>query len=386
MIKPYSKQNINNEDISTVIKVLKSDFITQGKKISEFEDAIKKYVGCKYAVALSSASAGLHLAVKSLGLNSKKLSITSPITFCSTINSVLHCGGDVMFSDIDYFTGNISISNLKAKLKSKRIKIILPVHFGGLAPDMKEIQKLVKKKNIYIIEDAAHSLGANYKDGSKVGSCKYSDMTVFSFHPVKTITTGEGGVVTTNSKATYDKLINLRSHGIEKQSKKFINKKYKKLPWYYEVQSLSHHYRITDFQCALGISQLSRINFFIKRRKEIAKRYDKAFKNSKSFAPLQFELRDNSSNHLYVLLINFSKIKKNKIQIVKDLKKKGIGTQVHYIPLFLHPLYKKKIKTSNIDLKNSLNYYHDALSIPIYPDLKKKEQEKIIKIIKKTIN
>lgn len=385
MIKPYSKQNINSNDISSVIKVLKSDFITQGKKIFEFENAIKKYVGCKYAVAISSASAGLHLAVKSLGSNSKELSITSPITFCSTINSVLHCGGDVLFSDIDYFTGNISISNLKAKLKSKKIKIILPVHFGGLAPDMKEIKKMVKKKNIYIIEDAAHSLGANYKDGSKVGSCKYSDMTVFSFHPVKTITTGEGGVVTTNSKAIYEKLVNLRSHGIEKQSKKFVNKRYKKLPWYYEVQNLSYHYRITDFQCALGISQLSRINYFIKRRKEIAKRYDKAFKNSKNFAPLQFELRDNSSNHLYVLLINFSKIKKNKIQIVKDLKKRGIGTQVHYIPLFLHPFYKKKIKTSNYDLKNSLNYYRDALSIPIYPDLKKNEQEKIIKIIKKII-
>ena len=280
-------------------------------------------------------------------------------------------------------TGNISIESIKKKLKKKRIKALFPVHFGGLPCKMKEIRKLSKKNNFYIIEDAAHALGSKYDDGTKVGSCKYSDMAVFSFHPVKSITTGEGGIITTNNKSLYEKLIKLRSHGIEKNSKKFLNSKAKKFPWYYEVHHLSNHYRLTDFQCVLGSSQLNRLNSFINKRRQIAAYYDRVFKNNKNLIPLQNFQRHYSSNHLYILRINFKKIKKSRTEIMNLLRRKGIITQVHYIPLILQKIYDYKFKKSNF--KNTLNLYDSILSIPIYFDLKKKDQIKVINEINNAI-
>lgn len=380
---PYGKHNINAADIKSVTKVLKSDFITQGKQIEIFEKKIKKYLGVRFAVAVSSCSAGLHLAAKAINLKKGNVMLTSPITFCSTANAALHCGAKVEFADVDYETGNISIESIKKKLKKKRIKALFPVHFGGLPCKMKEIRKLSKKNNFYIIEDAAHALGSKYDDGTKVGSCKYSDMAVFSFHPVKSITTGEGGIITTNNKSLYEKLIKLRSHGIEKNSKKFLNSKAKKFPWYYEVQHLSNHYRLTDFQCVLGSSQLNRLDSFINKRRQIAAYYDRVFKNNKNLIPLQNFQRHYSSNHLYILRINFKKIKKSRTEIMNLLRKKGIITQVHYIPLILQKIYDYKFKKSNF--KNTLNLYDSILSIPIYFDLKKKDQIKVINEINNAI-
>ena len=380
---PYGKHNINAADIKSVTKVLKSDFITQGKQIEIFEKKIKKYLGVRFAVAVSSCSAGLHLAAKAINLKKGNVMLTSPITFCSTANAALHCGAKVEFADVDYETGNISIESIKKKLKKKRIKALFPVHFGGLPCKMKEIRKLSKKNNFYIIEDAAHALGSKYDDGTKVGSCKYSDMAVFSFHPVKSITTGEGGIITTNNKSLYEKLIKLRSHGIEKNSKKFLNSKAKKFPWYYEVQHLSNHYRLTDFQCVLGSSQLNRLDSFINKRRQIAAYYDRVFKNNKNLIPLQNFQRHYSSNHLYILRINFKKIKKSRTEIMNLLRKKGIITQVHYIPLILQKIYDYKFKKSNF--KNTLNLYDSILSIPIFFDLKKKDQIKVINEINNAI-
>jgi perosamine synthetase len=377
---PYGKHNINKSDILSVTRVLKNKFITQGKTIGKFENAIKKHVGAKYAVAVSSCSAGLHLAAQAFKLGKGKTLLTSPNTFCSTANAASHCRAEVDFVDIENKTGNLSIAELKKKLSKKKIHAVTAVHFGGLACEMNEIKKLSKKYNFVIFEDAAHALGSCYKDGSRVGSCKYSDLTVFSFHPVKSITTGEGGVITTNNFAIYKKLKILRSHGIEKKEKKKLNIK----PWYYEMKELGHHYRITDIQCALGLSQLKRLSEFIKRRKVIAKKYDKAFTKLKNCFPLQYNLREKNSNHLYVLRINFKKIKKTRMAIISEFKKKGIGTQVHYIPVINHPYYQSK-KYNKKKFKNTFKYYEEALSIPIFYDLTHSDQNYIIRTVQKII-
>ena len=280
---PYSKQFIDTNDIKYVSKTLKANFITQGPLIEKFEKKISNYVGSKYAVAVSSCSAGLHLAAIASNLNYGKTLITSPNSFCSTANAAKHCKAKVEFIDIDYDTGNISLKKLEKQIK-KKIDVITPVHFGGLAVDMATIKKLTLNKKIILIEDAAHALGAKYKDGSMVGNCKYSDMTVFSFHPVKSITTGEGGMITTNNKKLYERLKILRSHGIDKNFK-HMKSKNQTLPWYYEMKQLGFHYRLTDLQCALGLSQLKKLTKFIRKTKKIAKYYDihfSKFKNCKA--------------------------------------------------------------------------------------------------------
>ena len=252
---------------------------------------------------------------------------------------------------------------------------------------MEKIKKISNKAGTFIYEDAAHALGAKYKNNKKVGSCYYSDMTVFSFHPVKSIATGEGGAITTNNKKIYEKLKILRSHGIEKEKKNFINKKSKSRevqPWYYEMQDLGYNYRITDIQCSLGISQLKKISKFLKKRKQLAKNYDQAFNKLKNCTPLHNGMRERSSNHLYILLIDFKKIKKNRSFIMKKFLALGIITQVHYIPVFNHPYYKNKISYKK-RCPNSINYYNSALSIPLYYDLSIRQQKYVIKKVKEII-
>ena len=387
---PYGKQHIDKADIAAVSKALKNEYLTQGSLIEKFEKLVSKYVGSKYAVAVSSCTAGLHLSAKVSGLNKNNQLLTSANTFVSTANSALYCGSKVVFSDIDPFTGNMSIADIENILKkNKKIKALSPVHFSGVPLNMKKIHKISKKYKLFVYEDAAHALGSRYIDGSRVGNCKYSDLTVFSFHPIKSITTGEGGLITTNNKKIYEKLKRLRSHGIEKFSKKFVSKKNssnknKNSPWYFEMQELGYHYRITDIQCALGITQLKKINKFIKKRESISKRYDLAFKNVLNCKILQKNLKKWSSHHLYVLKIDFNKINISKSEFMNKLKKKGIITQVHYIPVYLHPFYRNK-KESQKKLKNTEEYYEQALSIPIYYDLKEKDQKYVIDNIKKII-
>lgn len=388
---PYGKQFIDDQDILNVANALKKNLITQGPLIDQFEKQICKIVKSKYAIALSSCSAGLHIALSVLKKNQKKKEIiTSPISFVSTANAIIHNKFKPIFLDIKKDTLNLDVTNLYSYLKkNKKVSAIVPVHLGGCPLDSKELYLLAKKKNITVIEDAAHSFGAKYEDGNMVGSCKYSDITVFSFHPVKTITTGEGGVITTNSKKIYKKLLRLRSHGIEKNSKLWKNKNLgftngKKNQWYYEMQDLGFNYRITDIQCALGLSQLKKLKKIINQRVRIAKIYDKNFYKLKNIYLPQLKNRNHSSNHLYVLNLDFKTIGLSRNDFIRILMKKGIITQVHYIPIYLHPFFKNKF-FKKVNLTNAMNYYNQAVSIPIFYKLSNGEQKKIINIIKKII-
>lgn len=384
---PYGNHYIDQKDIDSVIKVLKSPSITQGPKILETEKYIANYVGSKYAVLVSSCTAGLHISYKALNLESSSVTALSPITFVSTGNVNFYCGSKVVFSDIDEDSLNLSPDILDKTINKKLgIKCVMPVHFGGVPCDMKKISSIVKKKKIKIIEDAAHAMGAKYKTGEKVGSCKYSDLTVFSFHPVKIIAGGEGGIVTTNSKKLYLKLLKYRSHGITKDnSKPFTNKregysKGKKNIWFYEMQELGFHYRQTDIHSALILSQMKKINKFLKTRYKFAKQYDNYFKNHKNIKLVQENWRKFSSNHLYVIKILFNKLKINRNELMLKLRKLNIVTQVHYIPLPYHPYYQKK-GYNMTECKNAKKYYEECLSIPLYFGLKNKEQKFIAKSI-----
>ena len=383
----YGYHHISNNDIEAVSNVLKNGFLTQGPIIDNFEKKIAKYVGSKFAVAVSSCTAGLHIAVKAIDLKKNDKVITTPITFVSTPNSIIYNGGNVIFADIDNQNINISNREIIKITKSHKISAIMPVHFAGYPCDIKQIRKSNPDK--FIIEDAAHALGASYKCGAKIGSCKYSDMTVFSFHPVKPITTGEGGVVTTNSLKLYKKLLRIRSHGIIKLDDKNINKKEAftkgiKNPWYYEMQELGFNYRITDLQCALGISQLDRLDAFIDKRKSLAKIYRNKFKNFKNLELAHKKNFNLSGHHLFIIRINFLKIKLTKAQLMNKLKSYGIGTQVHYIPVPIHPFYKNK--GYNVEeYPVSYKYYNEALSIPLFYSLSYYQQEYVISKLRKLV-
>ena len=296
-IIPYGKHYIDQDDINSVVDILKNKNLTQGPTVLAFEKAVANFVGSKYAVAMSSWTAGLHMAYLAAGLKENDKIITSPVTFVATSNAALYCNAKPIFSDIDPETINLCSKKLEEKIKNiDNIKIISPVHFSGLPCDMKEIKRIADKHKITIIEDAAHALGAKYEDGTMVGNCKYSDMTGFSFHPVKSIAAGEGGMITTNNKRLYKKLLKLRSHGINKLDDKLINKELAftddiKNPWYYEMQELGYNYRITDIQCALGQSQLKKLNKFIDRRLELVLRYDEAFATFNNVKPIQKKIQ-----------------------------------------------------------------------------------------------
>jgi len=365
----YGKQSINQDDIDAVVSVLKSDFLTQGPKVEEFENDLANYCNAKYSKVVSNATAALHLAYLAVGLKKGDILWTTPNTFVATANAALYCSAKVDFIDIDEKTYNISIKSLKEKLKQAKTdsnlpKLIVPVHFAGQSSEMKEIWDLSKEYGFKIIEDASHALGGEYR-GKKVGCCEYSSMTVFSFHPVKMITTGEGGAIMTNDKDLDSKIELLRSHGITKDKTRFINKNAG--PWYYEQQILGFNYRLTDFQAALGISQLKRLDSFVEKRREIAKVY---FSNLDEFLLPYQHLKSNSSWHLFVIQL------KNRKEIFKKLHRNGIKTQVHYIPVNLQPFYDQS------NLQNSVNFYQNCLSLPLYADLTKREQIKVIECLK----
>ena len=389
-IIPYGKHFIDDEDIKAVVEVLKYKNLTQGDEVEKFEIAVAKYVGAKYAVAISSWAAGLHIANLALGVKTGDEVVTSPITFVASSNSAIYCGATPVFSDIDKKTINICPNQLEETIKkNSKIKVIIPVHYSGLPCDMKSISDIAKKYNLSVIEDAAHALGAKYSDGSMVGSCKYSEMTGFSFHPVKSIAAGEGGMITTNNYSIYKKLIRYRSHGINKLDDSFINKQNSETnglinPWYYEMQELGYNYRITDIQCALGLSQLKKLDKFLERRKDLVNRYDEVFKAFKNLNPIQIEDRDLSSHHLYVVRINFEKIKTSRAELMNKLKKRGILCQVHYIPVTSQPYYLE-LGYNTTEYPESLNFYKEALSIPLYYTLSNEDQRSVIKILKELV-
>ena len=387
----YGQHSINNKDINCVKQILQNGPLTQGQFIRETEAKIANYVGAKYAVAVSSATAGLHLSYMALSVSEKKRVITSPITFLSTSNAALYCNSLPIFSDIDSETINLSPSKLESNLKKyKDVHCISPVHFAGLPANMKDINFLSKKYNLKIVEDAAHALGAKYECGSMVGSGKYSDLCVFSFHPVKIIAGGEGGIITTNSEVLYNTLLRLRTHGVNQNSNEILNKKIgytkkEKNLWYYEMTDLGYHYRQTDIHCALIYSQMDRIENFLTKRKKIASKYDFEFSKNKNYFLPQRKLRNYSSNHLYTLNFNFNESKINRNYLMSELQKRNIVSQVHYIPVPLQ-YYYKKMGYSMKGLENTKKHYSQCISLPIYYELDNHKQNFVISSVNEILD
>ncbi|WP_369693472.1 UDP-4-amino-4,6-dideoxy-N-acetyl-beta-L-altrosamine transaminase [Methanobrevibacter thaueri] len=365
---PYGKQTIDDEDIEEVIKTLKSPLITQGPKIEEFEKELAKYCGSKYAVAFNSGTSALHGAYFALGLKKGDEMITSPNTFVASSNAGLYLGANVRFGDIELETGNIDASKIET---SENTKLITPVHYSGNPVDLKELSEI---DNVKIIEDGAHALGAVY-DGKKIGSLKYSEMAMFSFHPVKHITTGEGGIIVTNDEEYYERLQLFRSHGITKNN--LVNESHG--DWYYEMQELGFNYRITDIQCALGLSQLKKLDSFVKARRRIASIYNEIFEDNPYFDVTIEKEGRKSAYHLYPILLK-DKFIKSKKEIFAKLRANGLGVQVHYIPVYKQPYYQK------LGFKMDLcpvceEFYKRELSIPMYPTLSDED----IEFVKETL-
>ncbi len=376
---PYGKQCLDGKDVAEVVSVLKTDWITQGPKIKEFEDALCHYTGSKYAVAVTSGTAALHIAAIAAGISKGDEVITSPITFASSSNSILYACGKPVFADVQADTANIDPKEIEKKI-NRKTKAIIPVHFSGQSCEMDKISRMAKKHNLIVIEDAAHALGSVYK-GSKIGSCKYSDMTILSFHPVKLITTGEGGAVLTNNKKLYEKLLMLRAHGITKDSTLFENADEACGAWYHEMQILGFNYRITDFQCALGISQLKKLNSFVSKRRELVKTYNKELSKIDGLVLPIEKTYGKSAWHIYCVRLRDSKIRK---KVFESLRKNNIGVQVHYIPVYWHPYYKKLGYKRGL-CPNAEKFYQGEITLPLYPTMTKKEVAFVIKKLKEVL-
>ncbi|MCP0914812.1 UDP-4-amino-4,6-dideoxy-N-acetyl-beta-L-altrosamine transaminase [Legionella sp. 27cVA30] len=360
---PYGRQNISQEDITAVIEVLKSDFLTQGPAVTQFEEQIKNYVGAEFSVAVNSATSALHIACLAMGLGEGDELWTSPISFVASSNCALYCRARVDFVDIDDKTYNLCPNRLEDKLKkgNKKPKMVVPVHLSGLSCDMEALHFLAEKYGFYLLEDASHAIGAEYKN-KKVGSCSYSDAAVFSFHPVKIITTGEGGAVTTNDAALYEKLLMLRSHGITRD-RSLMQTDHG--PWYYEQLALGFNYRITDIQCALGYSQIKRLDAFIASRRKLATQYDAYLSKLPFVIPYQPDYQ-KSAYHLYIVQVE------NRAEVFQYLREQGIGVNVHYIPIHTQPYYQK-LGFRKGDFPIAEQYYEKAISIPMFPDISAEE-------------
>ena len=375
-IIPYGRQYVDKEDIKSVCKVLNSRFLTSGPKVFFFEKLINKYCQSKFAVCANSATSALHIACMALGVKKGDYVWTSPISFVASANCAVYCGANVDFLDIDLDTFNLSSKKLEEKLKrtkkSKLPKVVIPVHMGGLSCDMKAINILAKKYKFKILEDASHALGGTYNQ-KKIGSCEYSDIAVFSFHPVKTITSAEGGVAVTNNKHLAENMRSFREHGIEKNPLKFQG--HSDGPWFYQQKEIGYNYRLSDLHAALGISQLKKINKFTKKRNLIAKYYISNLKN----LPILFQRKIKnifSSYHLFIILVSAN----YHLKLFNFLRASKIIVNLHYIPIYLHPFFRKKYNYR--DFPNSNSYYSKAISLPIFYQMTKKQQNYVIKKIK----
>lgn len=381
---PYGRQNISNEDIEAVVNTLQSDFLTQGPKISEFESKFAEYVGSKYAVAVSNGTAALHLSAMAMNVDNKTNVITTPITFVASANCIKYCGGNIYFADIDPNTLTISLESVKKLIESKPKGFfhgIIPVDFTGYPVNLEEFKQLANQHNLWIIEDACHAPGAYFIDskGEKQisGNGKFAQCSIFSFHPVKHIATGEGGMITTNDDAIYKKLLQLRSHGMVYQGNPNLLDNHG--GWYMEMQTLGYNYRLCDIQAALGISQLNKADAGLIRRNEIADRYDTVFKNSLVKTLDRNNKKIYHAFHLYVVQVEDRK------RVYDELRKKNIFTQIHYIPVHTMPYYKQFESTKgNYPVAES--YYQKCLSLPMYPTLTNEEQDYVIDSILEIIN
>ena len=377
---PYSKQSISKSDIENVINTLKSDYLTTGPETEKFEKKIANYLGVKYVVAVNSATSALHLSCLALGLEQNDFFWTSNNSFVASANCGVLCGAKPDLVDIDLKDYNLSIDKFTQKIKKTKKsflpKIVIPVHMAGYPAQLDKLKKLSKIYKFKILEDASHAFGSIYKK-EKIGTCKYSDITVFSFHPVKIFTSGEGGIAVTNNKLLFKKLKMLRNHGITKNKNDF--KFRKDNPVYYEQQELGLNYRLSDIHASLGISQLNRLNLFYKKRNLLKKTYDEKLKNLPFLFP-KYNKKIKFSNHLYIVMLDPKKTKKSRNKLIKYLETKKIITSIHYIPIHKQPFYNK-FKFYDKDFKNSIFYYKNAITLPLYPDLTLKEQKYIISAI-----
>ena len=386
---PYGRQNINATDIQAVVEVLQSDFLTQGSVIPAFEKRLAEYCGAKYAVVVNSATSALHLACLAAGLNSEGHLWTSPNTFVASANCGRYCGASVDFVDIDPRTYNLSPRALHAKLTQAAEKdilpnVLIPVHFAGQACEMKPIHQLTQQYGMTVIEDASHAVGGSYLN-TKIGACEYSDMTVFSFHPVKIITTGEGGAVLTNRDDLYQKLVLLRSHGITRDPSLMTQES--DGPWYYQQLELGYNYRMTDIQAALGLSQMDRLDEFVARRRYLASRYQSLIQQQYSELPITLPYQHpdtDSAWHLFVIRLN-SMTRQQHQHVFTQLREHGIGVNLHYIPVHTQPYYQQ-LGFQWGDFPEAECYYHQAISLPLYYDLTEEKQNSILETLKNSLN
>jgi len=378
---PYGRQWIDQEDVDAVVAVLTSDWLTTGPAVSAFERELAQRVGARYAVACTSGTAALHLAAMALDLGPEDIAITSPITFLASANAARFCGADVLFADVDPATANLDPAWLEASLASCEpglVKAIIPVHFAGCPAAMGAIKKIADAHGARIIEDGCHALGATYQCDGKtipVGSCHHSAMTVFSFHPVKHITTGEGGAITTNDEALHRRLTLLRSHGMTKEAPLLHDRAAafdeggERNPWYYEMSELGYNYRLSDIQAALGRTQLGRLDRFLAKRRALVARYEERLASGFNGAirPLASSPDAEQAYHLFVARIDFTSFGLSRGVVMRKLHERGIGTQVHYIPVNRQPYYRERALPAQGECPNADAYYEQALSLPLYP-------------------
>jgi UDP-4-amino-4,6-dideoxy-N-acetyl-beta-L-altrosamine transaminase len=375
---PYGKQDITAQDIEAVIDTLRSDFLTQGPQVPAFEASVARYCGAQHALAVNSATSALHIACLALGVGQGDLVWTSPITFVASANCALYCGAQIDFVDIDPHTYNLCPLALERKLieaeaAGRLPKLVIPVHLAGQSCDMKAIAALAKRFGFRVIEDASHAIGGKYL-GEPIGNCRFSDITVFSFHPVKIITTAEGGMALTNDAALAEKMALLRSHGITRDPAKMTHAP--DGPWYYQQIDLGFNYRMTELQAALGVAQMSRLDEYVARRHQIAAFYDEALKDFPVMTPWQSP-EGYSSFHLYVIRLQADRIRKTHLQVFSSLREQGVGVNLHYIPVHLQPYYRK-LGFSEGALPAAEAYYSEAISLPMFPTLTASQLEEVV--------
>jgi len=379
---PYGKQDINQADIDAVVEALKSDFLTQGPQVPAFEQRVAKHVGARHALAVNSATSALHIACKALGLGEGDWLWTTPITFVASANCGLYCGAQVDFVDIDPQTYNLCPKALEAKLQkgeqeNRLPKVVVAVHLCGQPCDMATIRALSQRYGFRVIEDASHAIGAKYQ-GQFIGNSRFSDITVFSFHPVKIITTAEGGMAVTNSEELAEKMNQLRSHGITRDPALMTREP--DGPWYYQQVDLGYNYRMTELQAALGISQIDRLDAFVSRRHELAKRYDELLKDLPIILPWQHP-DSYSGLHLYVIRLQLGAINKTHRQVFESLREQGVGVNVHYIPVHTQPYYQSMGFESD-SFPEAIQYYREAISLPMFQGLTNEQQNEVVKALK----